>query len=573
MAGPARTVEDASQSLVSDCAQWLEASTAAGAQAQAREVRQRLKDRHVVVGVIGQFKRGKTSLVNAWLGQDLLPVGVLPTTGVVTRLRRGERPRALVRFLDGREREVGLAEAATYASEATNPNNERGVRELALEVVTSTLPEWVELVDTPGIGSTHGHATQSAVAYLPWIDLGMFVLSPEPPLTEDERAYLMQAREYAAKLIVVLTKSDTAPAAAIEAVRSYARAQIAQAIGVSLPCLTLSTVDEAAREHARATLDAAVREQSHVELARRGAARRLKAFIAAELATVTLETAALDTPVEERRARADRLADHLEHLRLLRNDQHPLWQAASRAAAEQVDALLAEVKSRITAAVEAHQGDDTPAAKLRQSLTKSASERLDAVRQELRLQTRDIAEAVVAKRLASLSPEVARIVEEAAGLLGATRVTFALTAPVSEERSFYFRWEEDASLLPDLRRGALVSLLPGGQVRARRAVIAAVADLVDRNVGRLAYAFRTAVQARVDEAAAGVAQQLETLDASLARAVATLRAPPDETSRAAHARLEARLRTGQELLRRLGASLQSAPSPKPNKVLSDVGPA
>ena len=571
MGGSVRTVGDTWRSLASQCAEWLEASKAAGA--QAREARQRLRDRHVVVGVIGQFKRGKTSLVNAWLGQDLLPVGVLPTTGVVTRLRRGDRPRALVRFLDGREREVGLAEVATYVSEATNPDNERGVRELALEVVTSTLPEWAELVDTPGIGSTHSHATQSAVAYLPWIDLGMFVLSPEPPLTEDERAYLMQAREYAAKLIVVLTKSDTAPAAAIDAVRSYAGAEIARAVGVRLPCLTLSTVDEAAREHARAALDAAVREQSHVELARHGAARRLKAFIGADLATVTLEVAALDTPVEDRRARADRLAHHLEQLRLVRDDQHPLWQAASRAAAEQVDALLAEVKTRVTAAVEAHERDDTPAAKLHRSLTQSASERLDAVRQELRLQTRDIAEAVVAKRLASLSPEVARIVEEAAGLLGATRVTFALTAPVSEERSFYFQWEEDASLVPDLRRGALTSLLPGGRARARRAVIAAVADLVDRNVGRLAYAFRTAVQETVDDAAAAVTQQLRTLDASLARAVATLRAPPDEARRGAHACLEARLRTGQELLRRLCASLESPPSAKPNKVLSDVGPA
>ena len=84
------------------------------------------------------------------------------------------------------------------------------------------------------------HATETATTYLPWIDVGLFVLSPEPPLTDDERAYLLKAQHYAAKLALILTKTGTAPADFVQAVAAFACHGIAEATGMrNLPVLSL----------------------------------------------------------------------------------------------------------------------------------------------------------------------------------------------------------------------------------------------------------------------------------------------------------------------------------------------
>lgn len=537
---------------VEGSADWLEAAGTDDARAQAAEVRQRVRDARVVVGVIGQFKRGKTSLVNAWLGGDLLPVGVLPTTGVPTRVRRGERAEATVRFTDGKSRTIGLSDIADYASEARNPGNRLHVRDIVVHSVSPDLPPWLEVVDTPGIGSTLAQATEMALSYLPWIDLGLFVLSPEPPLTEGERSYLVQAREHAAKLAVVLTKSDTAPAEAVDAIVRFARAQIAQATGAAIAVHVVSTVDPDARRQARATLDRIVRGQSRLELIRQGTSRRLRAFLAAQLGVLSLQAAAWQTPASARHARAERMALGLEQLSRIQADQPALWQAARRHAADRVDGALGEAKARLLADLETFASAPTDGyAHVRDTLAAHARQRLDGLRDRFRVEAQDIANSLVSRRLASLNAEVGRLVDDAADLLGTPRIAFEITAPVAEDRSFYFRWDDDPALLPDLRQGALYALLPGGARRARAAAVAAVAELVDRNVGRLSHAFRSAVDTTLADAAAQVARQLESLATAFGQALGTLRSPPDPASAASHERLRARILEGEALALRL----------------------
>lgn len=62
--------------------------------------------------VLGQFKRGKSTLLNALLGADLLPTAVVPLTSMVTIIQPGPQPHAVVRFLDGRTLEVDVANLA-----------------------------------------------------------------------------------------------------------------------------------------------------------------------------------------------------------------------------------------------------------------------------------------------------------------------------------------------------------------------------------------------------------------------------------------------------------------------------
>ena len=75
----------------------------------AEEAADKLADSVVYVAVVGEFKRGKSSLINALLGDEVLPTGVTPVTAAPTLVRFGEVPRATVRLSDDTEIPIGVA--------------------------------------------------------------------------------------------------------------------------------------------------------------------------------------------------------------------------------------------------------------------------------------------------------------------------------------------------------------------------------------------------------------------------------------------------------------------------------
>lgn len=116
-----------------------------GVKHRVAELNERLSQGRFRLAVLGQFKRGKSTLLNALLGEALLPAGILPLTAVPTMLRPG--PERLIRivFTDGREeRFSGSTEALSnvltqYATEHGNPSNRRQVGEITVEHPCSML--------------------------------------------------------------------------------------------------------------------------------------------------------------------------------------------------------------------------------------------------------------------------------------------------------------------------------------------------------------------------------------------------------------------------------------------------
>lgn len=159
--------------------------------------------------VVGQFKRGKSSLVNALIGEELLPTAVVPLTSIVTALHHGAEKRILVR----REGAVPpmpapVSALADYVTEQGNPNNEKQVSTVEVEVPSSFLRRGLYLIDTPGVGSAHQENTATTYAFLPEADAVIFVTSVESPLTEAELSFLDTVRQYTQRMFVVLNKVD-----------------------------------------------------------------------------------------------------------------------------------------------------------------------------------------------------------------------------------------------------------------------------------------------------------------------------------------------------------------------------
>ncbi len=85
----------------------------ANLQPQIAACRNQLQSRNGIdVAVFGRFKAGKSSFVNHLTGRDVLPIGVVPLTAVITRLRFGANERATVKFLDGTAKEIPIEEIA-----------------------------------------------------------------------------------------------------------------------------------------------------------------------------------------------------------------------------------------------------------------------------------------------------------------------------------------------------------------------------------------------------------------------------------------------------------------------------
>lgn len=172
------------------------------------EIREKLETNSFNLMVVGQFKRGKTHLINALMGADLLPVSVVPLTSIVTIMTFGEQVGIRVFLNDGSVREIGAEELQDYVTETGNPGNEKNVREVVVTYPSDYLKDGVRLMDTPGVGSVFLHNTDVAYRYLPQSDAALFLLSVDQPVSRAELDFLADVRQYADRIFFLLNKID-----------------------------------------------------------------------------------------------------------------------------------------------------------------------------------------------------------------------------------------------------------------------------------------------------------------------------------------------------------------------------
>ncbi|HEY7222002.1 MAG TPA: dynamin family protein [Micromonosporaceae bacterium] len=169
---------------------------------------ERLASGRLRVAVVGEAKRGKSTLVNALLSSSLLPMGVTPVTAVATAVRDGLPPRVVAQYIDGRAEEYPLTILADLVTEAGNPGNRRALASVTACLEAPLLRGGVELIDTPGVGSVYTQATAHARAAHEQLDAAVFVLTADPPMSASERDLLAEIAARAVALFVVLNKVD-----------------------------------------------------------------------------------------------------------------------------------------------------------------------------------------------------------------------------------------------------------------------------------------------------------------------------------------------------------------------------
>jgi uncharacterized membrane protein len=175
---------------------------------------ERLRDGRLEIVVCGEFKVGKSMLINALLGQaDLVPVDFDIATSTIIMIRNGDEPKAFVVTADGGEPfEIRLSDISRWASEKDRSAVEEPAAMILVEVPSPFLSDSLILVDTPGISGlsrTHSEITFTELAKA---DLVLFVAEAQRPLTRHELAFIEdRILPLNMSIAIILSKSDLQP--------------------------------------------------------------------------------------------------------------------------------------------------------------------------------------------------------------------------------------------------------------------------------------------------------------------------------------------------------------------------
>lgn len=290
-------------------------------------VKDKLRTKTFSMVVLGQFKRGKTTFINALLGKELLPSAVVPLTAVPTILRHGSDIEVWVSFKDGEKRQILTDEIPEYVTETENPKNEKNVKEVVVQYPSEFLKE-VQIVDTPGVGSVYKHNTKVALDFLPRCDVAVFLLSADQPLSEYEHAFLKEVRGHSEKTFFLLNKIDYLSSHEVKESLDFTKKVLEEDLGTEVKIYPVSAKlalegrlnsNDAAKlessrtpEFEKVFWDFLKREKDSVVLA--SSTRQVLAAARRIAASIELERKALLTPISELEKKVERFNSYLQEV-------------------------------------------------------------------------------------------------------------------------------------------------------------------------------------------------------------------------------------------------------------------
>ena len=164
-------------------------------------------DRPLRVALLGEFSCGKSRLINALLGEEILSTGIVPVTRTVTRIVHAQKITVTVRYVDGSKMVISPKQLRAYTDERKKEVDEPEVEEVVLGHPSPIL-EMVELWDTPGFNSTNQLHDQVAAQLLLEADAVLWILTPHQVGSRSESQLLKMVRRAQGKVVGVLNQCD-----------------------------------------------------------------------------------------------------------------------------------------------------------------------------------------------------------------------------------------------------------------------------------------------------------------------------------------------------------------------------
>jgi GTP-binding protein EngB required for normal cell division len=273
---------------------------------EAHELVARVSEGRFYVACVGQFKRGKSTLLNALVGREVVPTGFIPVTAVPTVIRFGDELHARVRMRDGSWQDVALPDLKKYVTEEFNPENKKAVDGAEVFVPSLLLSSGMCFVDTPGLGSVFTGNSATTRAFIPHIDAALVVVGADPPIAGEELALVEAVGRQVQDLILVINKADrtTDPerAAAAKFTREILGSRLHRPMGEVLEVCATERMENRGPlrdwEKLLASLQCLV-DDSGTNLVRAACDRGLQRLSERLLAVISEDRDALERPIEE----------------------------------------------------------------------------------------------------------------------------------------------------------------------------------------------------------------------------------------------------------------------------------
>ena len=220
-------------------------AAATGLESTAHDIRQvripKLDQGRFSLVVLGEFNHGKSTLINALLAlhapwsvgaspaqpasEPFLPVGITPTTAILTLIHHGERVAAEAVFEDGRRQAIDPDKLADWLTVAGAQAANESLSHVEIEHPAPFLREQVTVVDTPGVNDINEQRADITYGYVPRADAALFLLDATQILTASERRFLEERilRSCRDRLVFVVSKADLLNQAELEEATQFAR--------------------------------------------------------------------------------------------------------------------------------------------------------------------------------------------------------------------------------------------------------------------------------------------------------------------------------------------------------------
>ncbi|NWG31527.1 MAG: dynamin family protein [Rhodocyclaceae bacterium] len=505
----------------------------------------KLRDNVFHLVVAGQFKRGKSSLVNALLGAPLLPVGVVPLTSVITVLEWGETPHASVMFYSGETVEVAPEAIADYVTERGNPKNVKNVREVTVAYPSEWLRGGIRLVDTPGIGSVFEHNTDVTFRYLPQADAVLFVASVDQPVSRAEADFLSGVRQYADRIFCLLNKADYLSAEELAESVAFSTQAVREALGAAVPVFAVSarralegrTKNDAALVAASGfpAFDAALRrflieEKQQVWL--RSVRRNLSRLLAQARLATDIEIKSLSEPLAQLEEALQRFAAKKQESLQARSDFEILLEGEARKLLKeriepQLEAFKLELKEEMTRRVGGWFDElrELPSKQLAAEIERRSVAEVrgayDRWRAATDAETAHAFDTLCARFAASLQATADELLRYSADLFSIPFTAVHAESLWKSDSHFYYKFWNEPGALYQFTAG-LIAALPRflAEHLLRERLTQQAVDLVETQAGRVRYdfderlkksvmAFRSEMLARMEATSAGIERAIE----------------------------------------------------------------
>ena len=451
--------------------------------------------------VVGQFKRGKTTFINALLKADILPTAIIPLTSVITIVRYGDKVKAVVSFNNDSKKVIPIEEIQYYVTEKFNPKNEKNVEKVEIFYPSSYLKNGVLIVDTPGVASVHEHNTKTTYDYLPQADAAIFLVSVDPPLTQAELLFLKDLKKTVSHIFFVQNKIDMVDPPDREEALNFTKRIIEEKAGFeNIKIYPLSAKTKSGLSDFEGSLEQFLLEEKGNVLIN-SSVDKIRSVISEELLLAELEKKSLITPLKE-------LEDKLSNFKEFLSDINQECLDSGRLLTEEIKAIQKDVLERdleklkeektkwlvekvdefaVVNKKESNQKfikllNEFIAAQIRDIFSSWRNKEEEVLRQQL--------EKILSRFVNRMNALFEKVFSSSSALFGITPRTVRIQETLPEEIEFRFQVEDEADML-SMTLDIVKKMMP--KVIAHKIIWKEAREraemLVDRHCGKLRYDF------------------------------------------------------------------------------------